>query len=175
MKQLALYAVSVLFAAGTVLPTSVHAQGSSLALEEVIVTATKREQSLQDVAVSVTALSNRMFTRPVEPAEDHISSVKDDEWNRKILEVLGEGRLEPREVKLGDTFGEWVEVESGISEGERVVRSGAFLIAAESRIRDLDLAQATAEGARTSILSSAATAVLAQANAQPELALRLLV
>ena len=49
------------------------------------------------------------------------------------------------------------------------------LAAAESRIRDLDLAQATAEGARTSILSSAATAVLAQANAQPELALRLLV
>ncbi|MEP5568443.1 MAG: TonB-dependent receptor plug domain-containing protein, partial [Halioglobus sp.] len=36
---------------------SVSAQESSLALEEVIVTATKREQNLQDVSVAVTALS----------------------------------------------------------------------------------------------------------------------
>ena len=35
----------------------VNAQESSLALEEVIVTATKREQNLQDVSVAVTALS----------------------------------------------------------------------------------------------------------------------
>ncbi len=46
------------------------------------------------VAVAVSALSNRMFTRPIEPSEDRISSVKDDEWNRKIVEILGEGRLE---------------------------------------------------------------------------------
>lgn len=41
-----------------------YAQGSSgnaLALEEVIVTATKREQSLQDVAVAVTALTDEMI------------------------------------------------------------------------------------------------------------------
>jgi 2-aminophenol/2-amino-5-chlorophenol 1,6-dioxygenase alpha subunit len=51
-------------------------------------------QGKRAIAVAVTALSNRMFTRPIEPAEDRISSVKDDEWNRKILEILGEGRLE---------------------------------------------------------------------------------
>ena len=51
-------------------------------------------QKKRAIAVAVTALSNRMFTRPIEPAEDRISSVKDDEWNRKILEILGEGRLE---------------------------------------------------------------------------------
>lgn len=44
--------------------------------------------------VAVTALSNRMFTRPIDPAQDAISSRKDDEWNRKLLEFLGEGRLE---------------------------------------------------------------------------------
>ena len=46
------------------------------------------------VAVAVTALSARMFTEPIDPGEDRVSSLKDDEWNRKILEILGEGRLE---------------------------------------------------------------------------------
>jgi 2-aminophenol/2-amino-5-chlorophenol 1,6-dioxygenase alpha subunit len=46
------------------------------------------------VAIAVTALSNRWFTEPIEPHEDRISSLKDDEWNRKLLEILGEGRLE---------------------------------------------------------------------------------
>ena len=44
--------------------------------------------------VAVTALSNRMFTTPLQPADDRISSQKDDEWNRKILEILAQGRLE---------------------------------------------------------------------------------
>lgn len=51
-------------------------------------------QGKKAIAISVTALSNRMFTRPIAPEDDRISSVKDDEWNRKILEILGEGRLE---------------------------------------------------------------------------------
>ena len=46
------------------------------------------------IALAVTALSNRMFTSPIDPKEDRISSLKDDEWNRKLLEILGEGRLE---------------------------------------------------------------------------------
>lgn len=46
------------------------------------------------VAVAVSALSNRYHTGEVDPAEDHVSALKDDEWNRKILELLGEGRLE---------------------------------------------------------------------------------
>ncbi|HKC25241.1 MAG TPA: Rid family hydrolase [Thermoanaerobaculia bacterium] len=46
------------------------------------------------IAVAVSALSARMFTEPIDPADDRISSLKDDEWNRKILEILGEGRLE---------------------------------------------------------------------------------
>jgi reactive intermediate/imine deaminase len=46
------------------------------------------------VAVAVTALSNRLFTQEIDPKEDRISSLKDDEWNRKLLELLGQGRLE---------------------------------------------------------------------------------
>ena len=40
------------------------------------------------------SLSNRMFTEHIDPKDDKIHSLKDDEWNRKILEFLGEGRLE---------------------------------------------------------------------------------
>jgi 2-aminomuconate deaminase len=42
----------------------------------------------------VTNLSNRYEVGEIDPANDRISSSKDDEWNRKILEMLGEGRLE---------------------------------------------------------------------------------
>ena len=51
-------------------------------------------QGKKAVAVSVMSLSNRMFTEPIEPHEDRIHSLKDDEWNKKILEFLSEGRLE---------------------------------------------------------------------------------
>ncbi len=44
--------------------------------------------------VVVSSLSNRMFTDKIEPHQEKIHSQKDDEWNRKILEFLGEGRLE---------------------------------------------------------------------------------
>ena len=44
--------------------------------------------------VCVTNLSNRYDVGDIDPARDKVSSAKDDEWNRKILEMLGEGRLE---------------------------------------------------------------------------------
>lgn len=46
------------------------------------------------IVVVVTNLSNRYEVAEIDPANDHVSSAKDDEWNRKILEMLGEGRLE---------------------------------------------------------------------------------
>jgi len=48
------------------------------------------------------------------------------------------------------------------------------LAAAESRIRDVDIARETADLARNQILQQAAVAMLAQANTQPQLALQLL-
>jgi len=47
-------------------------------------------------------------------------------------------------------------------------------IAADSRIRDVDVAQEVAEMVRLQVLQQAGTAVLAQANLQPQIALRLL-
>jgi 2-aminophenol/2-amino-5-chlorophenol 1,6-dioxygenase alpha subunit len=46
------------------------------------------------IAVCVTNLSNRYEVAEIDPHLDKISSAKDDEWNRKIVEMLGEGRLE---------------------------------------------------------------------------------
>lgn len=48
------------------------------------------------------------------------------------------------------------------------------LSAAESRIRDVDVASETADLTRNSILQQASVAILSQANAQPQLALQLL-
>lgn len=44
--------------------------------------------------VVVSGLSSRFETRDIDPMKDKLSSLKDDEWNRKILEIFGEGRLE---------------------------------------------------------------------------------
>jgi flagellin len=52
--------------------------------------------------------------------------------------------------------------------------AGENLSTAESRIRDVDVAWETADLTRNSILQQAATSVLAQANVQPQLALKLL-
>jgi len=47
----------------------------------------------------------------------------------------GQGRLEPREVTVGPRSGEWVAIERGLEEGETVVASGNFLVAADARLR----------------------------------------
>lgn len=46
------------------------------------------------VAIVVTSLSNRLHSEVVDPKDDHIHSLKDNEWNNKFLEFLKEGRLE---------------------------------------------------------------------------------
>lgn len=48
------------------------------------------------------------------------------------------------------------------------------LSAANSRIRDADIAASTAESARNNIMLQASTSVLAQANQQPGLALKMI-
>jgi 2-aminophenol/2-amino-5-chlorophenol 1,6-dioxygenase alpha subunit len=46
------------------------------------------------IVIAVTNLSNRYHTHDIDAANDAISSAKDDEWNRKILEILDDGRLQ---------------------------------------------------------------------------------
>jgi Cu(I)/Ag(I) efflux system membrane fusion protein len=48
---------------------------------------------------------------------------------------LGGGRFRPRQVEVGMRSGEDVEIVGGLEAGERVVTSGTFLVASESRLR----------------------------------------
>lgn len=47
----------------------------------------------------------------------------------------GQGELQPRFIELGQQYGDYYEVKSGLSEGERIVASANFLIDAESQIQ----------------------------------------
>jgi len=53
-----------------------------------------KTQGRRAVAITAMSLSNRMFTDFISPQDDKIHSLKDDEWNRKILEFFKQGRLE---------------------------------------------------------------------------------
>jgi Cu(I)/Ag(I) efflux system membrane fusion protein len=55
---------------------------------------------------------------------------------RRIVFVdLGNGALRPQEVAIGAHTGDVIEIASGLAEGDVVVSSGNFLVAAESRVR----------------------------------------
>ncbi len=46
------------------------------------------------VAIIVSTFSNRLHSEFIDPKKDHIHSLKDQEWNQKVLEFLKLGRLE---------------------------------------------------------------------------------
>ena len=54
---------------------------------------------------------------------------------RYVFLDLGQGRLRPQAVTLGQRAGEWVEILDGLASGDVVVTSGNFLIAAEARLK----------------------------------------
>lgn len=54
------------------------------------------------------------------------------------------GAYEPREVETGWRFGEYAQVLHGLSEGERIVVSGTFLVSSESRMKAAAIAAAAA-------------------------------
>lgn len=54
---------------------------------------------------------------------------------RVVFEDLGGGRLAPRKVQTGQRAGGFIEIIEGIEAGDRVVTSGNFLIASESRLK----------------------------------------
>jgi len=63
------------------------------------------------------------------------SAVLDSGTRRVVLIERGGGAFEPREVELGARGDGYVEVAKGLSEGERVVVDGNFLIDAESNLK----------------------------------------
>ena len=63
------------------------------------------------------------------------SAVIDSGTRQVVLVERGEGRYEPRPVKLGARVPGYVQVLEGLRPGERVVTSATFLIDAESNLR----------------------------------------
>jgi Cu(I)/Ag(I) efflux system membrane fusion protein len=63
------------------------------------------------------------------------SAVIDSGANQVVLVVKGEGRFEPRPVKLGRRGEGYVEILEGVTKGEEVVTSATFLIDAESNLK----------------------------------------
>jgi Cu(I)/Ag(I) efflux system membrane fusion protein len=63
------------------------------------------------------------------------SAVIDSGSRQVVLIAKGEGRFEPRAVRLGRRGDGYVEVLDGVSAGEEVVTAATFLIDAESNLR----------------------------------------
>jgi Cu(I)/Ag(I) efflux system membrane fusion protein len=64
-----------------------------------------------------------------------------------VFVSMGNGKFQPREVKLGDSDGAHVEVVSGLSDGEQVVTRANFLVDSESRLK-ASLAALSSDGAK---------------------------
>lgn len=54
---------------------------------------------------------------------------------RVVFVDLGDGRLQPLRIRTGHRAGGYIEVLDGLSLGDRVVTSGNFLLAAETRLK----------------------------------------
>jgi Cu(I)/Ag(I) efflux system membrane fusion protein len=63
------------------------------------------------------------------------TAVVDSGRRQLVFLSTGDGRLTPREVVLGDRVDDYVEIRSGLVEGERVVTSANFLVDSESQLQ----------------------------------------
>jgi Cu(I)/Ag(I) efflux system membrane fusion protein len=77
------------------------------------------------------------------------SAVLDSGTRQAVLVDKGDGRFEPRQVKLGRRGGGYVEITDGVAEGEAVVTSANFLIDAESNLKAALKGFAEASGPQT--------------------------
>jgi Cu(I)/Ag(I) efflux system membrane fusion protein len=84
------------------------------------------------------------------------SAVLDDGARQTVLIDMGDGRFEPRQVKLGRRGGGYVEITKGVTEGEAVVTSANFLIDAESNLKAALKGFADADVPQPAATSSAA-------------------
>jgi Cu(I)/Ag(I) efflux system membrane fusion protein len=73
-----------------------------------------------------------------------------DSGTKKVVFVsLGDGKFEPREVRIGASNGDRLEVLSGLEAGDQVVTRANFLIDSESRLKASLAAMGASGGAST--------------------------
>jgi len=67
-------------------------------------------------------------------------AVIDSGREQRVFVERSPGVFEPRNVQVGWRFGDRVEIVKGLSEGERVVSAGTFLVDSESRLKSVQSA-----------------------------------
>jgi len=81
-----------------------------------------------------------------------------DSGMQKIVYVeTRESVFEPRPVKIGEAYGNRVSVSSGLSEGDRIVTSGNFLVDSESRLRSTAVVSSNGQLDEQQNMASSAT------------------
>ncbi len=90
----------------------------------------KEGKLLPDMLVQVT-LKAKLSKRLLVPE----SAVLYAGTTRLVFLDLGDGRLQPRKIQTGQRNRKWIEVLDGLKKGDRVVTSGNFLIASESKLK----------------------------------------
>jgi len=85
------------------------------------------------------------------------SSVLDTGTRQTVLVDKGDGRFEPRQIKIGRRGDGFVEIRDGINEGEAIVTSANFLIDAESNLKAALKGFAEGSAAQTAAPSDGAT------------------
>lgn len=58
-----------------------------------------------------------------------------DTDQERVIKALGEGRFQAQEVVAGMESGDWIEIISGLNEGDEIVVSSQFLIDSESNLK----------------------------------------
>jgi len=99
--------------------------------------------------------------RPVLTVPD--SAVIDSGTRSVVLVQVGEGRFDPREVKLGARGDSYVQLLEGVREGEQVVVAANFLIDAESNLKAAVHSLGGHQGHGTPALGAASSSVAAPA------------
>ena len=72
-----------------------------------------------------------------------VDAVIDSGQEQRVYVERSAGMFEPRDVEVGWRFRDRVGIVKGLSEGERVVSSGTFLVDSESRLKSVQPAPAT--------------------------------
>lgn len=90
------------------------------------------------------------------------SAVIDSGSKQIVIVQLGEGRFEPRVVRLGQRGGEFVQILDGVQKGEMVVTAANFLIDAESNLKAAlgGMQSASPEAAKPPVVGHKAVGVL---------------
>jgi Cu(I)/Ag(I) efflux system membrane fusion protein len=69
-----------------------------------------------------------------------VDAVIDSGREQRVFVERSNGVFEPRNVEVGWRFGDRVQIVKGLSEGERVVSAGTFLVDSESRLKSVESA-----------------------------------